>query len=301
MLSSYLQKVNCQTYHSQADADLLIVQKAVVSARNVNTVLVGDDTDLLILLCFHTEMDAHDLFFQPEPRANLTRRRVWNIKVLKEKLGEDVCNNILFIHTILGCDTTSRVHGIGKGASLKKFLFSHYFRAQAQVFNNISASKKDVVAAGEKALVCLYNGKSDEGLDSLRYRRYCEKVVTNISRVQPQSLTPTSAAAMYHSLRVYFQVQQWKGAAETMSTEEWRWKACDGLFLPVLTHLPPAPEAILRIIRCNCSTDCSSLKCSCRKHNLECSAACGQCRGSGCTNSIRPDDSESSSDDDEDS
>ena len=78
MLSSYIQKVNCQTYHSQADADLLIVQKAVVSARNVNTVLVGDDTDLLILLCFHTEMDAHDLVFQPEPRANSTRWQVWN-------------------------------------------------------------------------------------------------------------------------------------------------------------------------------------------------------------------------------
>ena len=123
-------------------------------------------------------------------------------KVLKEKLGEDVWNNILFIHAIRGCDTTSRVHGIGKGASLKKFLFSHHFHAQAQVFNNISASKEDVVAAGEKALVCLYNGKPDEGLDSLRYRRYCEKVATNTSRIQPQSLPPTSAAAMYHSLRV---------------------------------------------------------------------------------------------------
>ena len=301
MLSSYIQKANCQTYHSQADADLLIVQKAVESARNVNTVLVGDDTDLLILLCYYTEMDAHDLFFQPEPRANSTRRRVWNIKVLKEKLGQDVCNNILFIHAILGCDTSSRVHGIGKGASLKKFLVSHHFRNQAQVFNIPSASKKDVVAAGEKALVYLYNGKSDEGLDSLRYRRYCEKLATNTSQVQPQSLPPTPAAAMYHSLRVYFQVQQWKGVGETMSTEEWGWKACDGVFLPVMTHLPPAPEALLRVIRCNCSTDCSSLKCTCRKHNLECSAACGQCRGSGCTNSVQPDDYESTSEDDDDS
>jgi len=128
-------------------------------------------------------------------------------KVLKEKLGEDVCNNILFIHAILGCDTSSRIHRIGKGASLKTFLFSHHFRAQAQVFNNISASKEDVAAAGEKALVCLYNGKSDEGLDSLRYRRYCEKAATNTSRVQPQSLPPASAAAMCYSLRVYFQVQ----------------------------------------------------------------------------------------------
>ena len=39
----------------------------------------------------------------------------------------------------------------GKGASLKKSLVSHHFRDQANVFNNTSASIKDVVAAGEKA------------------------------------------------------------------------------------------------------------------------------------------------------
>ena len=300
MLSSYLQKVNCQTCHSQADADLLIVQTAVESARRMNTVLIGDDTDLLVLLCYYTEMDTHELFFQPEPKANSRRRRVWKMKDLKEKLGEDVCNNLLFIHAILGCDTTSRVHGIGKGVSLKKFLVDHHFRDQAQGFNSTSASKKDVVAAGEKALVCLFNGKADEGLDSLRYCRYCKKVATNTSQVRPQSLPPTSAAAMYHSLRVYHQVQAWKGADETMSTEEWGWKTCDGLFLPVMTHLPPAPEALLSVIRCNCSTDCSSLRCTCRKHNLQCSAACGQCRGSCCTNSVQPDDTQSSSEDEED-
>jgi len=94
MLSRYLQKVGCLTHHSQADADLLIVQTAVESTRRANTVLVGDDTDLLILLCSYTEMRAEELFFQPEPRANSSKRRVSNMKVLKEKLGQDVCNNI---------------------------------------------------------------------------------------------------------------------------------------------------------------------------------------------------------------
>ena len=87
MLSSYLQKIGCQTHHSQVDAGLLIVQAAVESARRANTVLVGDDTDLLILFYYYTEMSAEELFFQPEPRANSTKRRVLNMKVLKEKLG----------------------------------------------------------------------------------------------------------------------------------------------------------------------------------------------------------------------
>lgn len=133
MKKDHFLKVNCQTCHLQADADLVIVQTAVESARRMNTLLIGDDTDLLILLCYYREMDAHKLFFQPEPKAN-SRRRIWNMKVLKEKQGQDVCNNLLFIHAILGCDTTSHIHGIGKGASLKKFLLDHHFRDQAQVF-----------------------------------------------------------------------------------------------------------------------------------------------------------------------
>ena len=126
-------------------------------------------TDLLILLCYYTEMGAEELFFQPEPRGNSTKLRVWNMKVLKEKLGQDVCNNISFIRAILGCDTTYRLHGVGKGTFLKKFCVSHHFRNQAKVFNNASASKKEVIEAGEKALVCLCNGKSGGTLDCLRY------------------------------------------------------------------------------------------------------------------------------------
>ena len=62
--------------------------------------------------------------------------------------------------------------------------------------------------AGEKALVCFYNGKSGETLDCLRYRRYCQKVATNTSQIQPQNLPPMSAVVSYHSLCVYFQVHQ---------------------------------------------------------------------------------------------
>ena len=57
----------------------------------------------------------------------------------------------------------------------------------------------------------LYNGKPGESLDSLRYKRFCEKIATNTSRIHPQTLPPTSATAKYHSLQVYFQILEWKG------------------------------------------------------------------------------------------
>ncbi len=208
---------------------------------------------------------------------------MWNIKAVKEQLGPEVCTNILFLHAVLGCDTTSRFFGIGKGTALKKFKSSGHFRERAKVFNE-SASSQDIIAAGEQVLVSIYNGKPGEILDSLRF---CEKVATNTTQVQPQTLPPTSAAAKYHSLRVYLQIQhlQWKG--HELQPEEWGWRVCEGGLMPMHTDLPPASDELQRIIRCNCQTDCGSMRCTCKKHNVKCSPACGNCRGSGCMNSTQ--------------
>ena len=56
-------------------------------------------------------------------------------------------------------------------------------------------------------------------------------------------------------------------------------------------YLPTSPDDLLRIIRCNCATtDCSTARSRCPKHDLGCSPACGQCRGVGCCNSASVDD-----------
>lgn len=144
---------------------------------------------------------------------------------------------------------------------------------------------QDIIAAGEQALVIIYKGKPGEMLDSLRYQHFCEKVATNTSHVQPQSLPPTSAAAKYHNLHVYFQVQTWKGSGDDLMPEEWGWKESEAGLMPVYTDFPPAPDELLQVIRCNCQTDCCNMRCTCKKHYIKCSPACGNCRGSGCMNS----------------
>ncbi|KAJ8346642.1 hypothetical protein SKAU_G00280430 [Synaphobranchus kaupii] len=176
---------------------------------------------------------------------------------------------------------------IGKGASLKKFKESDIFREQAEVFYAHSASTDDVAEAGEKAMVILYNGKSTDTLDSLQYHRFCEKVASSSTYVQPQVLPPTSGAAKYHSLRVYLQVQEWKGSTDGPRPTEWGWQKCDEGFVPIQTTLPPAPEKLLRVIKCNCQAECSTLRCTCKNNNIECTPACGNCRESSCTHSIQ--------------
>ena len=122
LFSRTLEQNGCQTSHARGYADLLKVQTAIQSASASDTVLVGDDTDLLILLCFHTPIESsHDIYFKPETKAGIHKLpQCWNIKLIKKVLGARVCENILFSHALLGCDKTSRVHGNGKGAVLKQ-------------------------------------------------------------------------------------------------------------------------------------------------------------------------------------
>ena len=106
--------------HADADADVLLAQTAISSADKSNTVLVGDDTDLLILLCSYDRDTSFKLFFRPEKKFSAKKpAKCWDIGLTREALGDSVCHNLLFAHAILGCDTTSRVFGIGKPAALK--------------------------------------------------------------------------------------------------------------------------------------------------------------------------------------
>ena len=173
-------------------------------------------------------------------------------------------------------------------ALLSRSLNCRHFREQAEVFATESGTPKEISIAGEQTFVILYNGTPGESLDSLRYKRFYEMVSTNTSCIHPQTLPTTSAAAKYHRLRVYFQILEWKGSGDKISPLEWGWKKSDGKLMPVLTDLPPAPDELLKMIRCNCHTDCSSVRCSCKKHNVKCAPACGNCRGSCCTNSNNP-------------
>ena len=230
LLGQELEKASCTVYHASGDADVLIIQKAVQSAQTMETILIGEDTDLLVLLCYYATPKLHPLYFMSEPKRN-SKNRLWCMQSVISQLGSDICNNILFLHAILGCDTTSRLHGIGKGNSIKKFQENKYFSEQVMSFNSTSASIYDITTAGENVLVSLYSGKPGETLNVLRYKKFFEKVANRSSHVQPQSLPPTSTAAKYHSFCVHCQIQQWMG--RNVSPEEWGWNRSGDGFVPI--------------------------------------------------------------------
>ena len=66
---------------------------------------------------------------------------------------------------------------------------------------------------------------------------------------------------------------------------------------PLQTDLRAAIKELLDIIRCNCKTGCLSKKCTCRKHGLLYSSACGKYKGVGCDNGVQPESDDTDKDD----
>ena len=79
MSSWQIRKIKHVLDSPKQDADMLIVQTTVASAQTKHTILVGDDTDLLVLL-LHRDIDASNIFVSPENTQTSKPEKVWCIQ-----------------------------------------------------------------------------------------------------------------------------------------------------------------------------------------------------------------------------
>ena len=120
MLSEKLKEAGCDTIHVAGDADFLIGQSAVSVSATRDTVVIPDDTDILILLCHQGNNSKKKIFFKPQPKRGSAQGKVWDIQAICSVLGSNLCRHLPFLHALLGCDSTSWLFSIGKAVGLKK-------------------------------------------------------------------------------------------------------------------------------------------------------------------------------------
>jgi hypothetical protein len=200
-LGERLSDSGSEVLHADGDADLLIVKTAVDKSQEAIIGVHGEDTDLLVLLIYHSQTDSKTIYFLPGTSKSSNIPRIWNIHEIKAAMGPTTVNSLLFWAALLGSDTTSRIYGIGRGTVFKRHHNEVLFIEIAGVFNDNTSSHEDVAAAGDRALVTIYGGKPNTTLNHLRYTKFHEKVMRATSAVNPKSLPPTSSAALQHSYR----------------------------------------------------------------------------------------------------
>ncbi len=292
LLCEYL-KTNSQVVtQSAGDADGMIVERAIQLAKEDNVVtVVADDTDILVLLLYHWKNTMSDIYFQSElKRSQRKNVNIWKIRDLAAKAGDVVVSNILFIHAWSGCDTTCATFGHGKTTLMKKVQDSKELQDLSHMMCDPLITEEQAGRIGNHIFVIMYGGKKVDSLGCLRHARFMEMVTSSKSGLDPQKLPPTERAGYYHSLRVHLQIMIWRDlSGNDLDPQQWGWKREGNMLVPVMTDLTPAPENLLKFVRCKCKLSsrnpCGTNACSCRKNGLKCVSACGDCQGEGCYNS----------------
>ena len=63
LISVELKKAGCNVLRAKGDADVDIVKAAISEASSKSTAVIGEDTDLLVILLYHALAESYDLFF----------------------------------------------------------------------------------------------------------------------------------------------------------------------------------------------------------------------------------------------
>ncbi len=165
LLGSTLERAGIHVMHSEADADYNIALAACRTAQSSPVTVIADDTDILVLLIHHWNQGYSSVSMK-------TSTKVIDIGEMKNQLGPVICQHILFLHAVTGCDTTSKPFGLSKSSVLTK---AETLTIASQVFLEEGQSKDNIDTAGRTALAALY-GCAD--LNSGRVSKYNEKVVS---------------------------------------------------------------------------------------------------------------------------
>lgn len=287
-LTSAFASQNIQVVQALGDADFDIVKSTMVAANgtrdDIEVLVVSRDTDILVMLLAKLEK-GKVILAQPQPGK---RSKFIDVQQMREEIGDDVCQALLPLHAVTGCDTTSAPFRKGKTRPMNLMKRNKDFQSYLSVFNNNDPNKDLIIKAGENILMMIYKVMHFKNLDAARYFRLKQMIarqgLTTTSKLS--TLPPTSASAKMHSLRVYLQVQSWHG--QNLDPLEWGWEMRAGQLLPIGSEKPAAPDRLLKLTYCDCQPHgCrENSACRCRQAGKPCTPMCGNCVGVTCANVV---------------
>ena len=266
--------------HEEADT-LLIYQAVLASQRNpsdAQMVFFSPDTDVLVLVIAN-----YDLMLKNTSISMASG--VMGIQPIWTAIGAERAKALPAFHAFTGADNTGRFSRIGKATWLQM-----YMKADTDVISSLQmlsteAEVTETMLATLASFVCAaYSPKGIyiKTISELRWHLFCKHMA------ESDKLPPTLGALRQHVMRVHIQARVWGQASIALQDPQLDplhngyHKESDGQLKPTMTDALPAPKAIIEMVNCQCKTDCSSGRCSCRTKNLSCTDLC-HC-GSECQN-----------------
>ena len=94
-----------------------------------------------------------------------------------------------------------------------------------------------------------------------------------------ESIPPTSGAWRQHILRANWQAFIWSQdiVQHPVIPDPLKmgWScSVDGMYVPLLSEIPIAPESVIELVKCGCGISKCSRRCTCRENNSLCTEVC---------------------------
>ena len=275
------------------EADNIIVQQAINLAtdeqRNVR--VVADDTDVFVLLLHHYQEQG--LTTQMIMESPIKERAVIDIPATVEKFS-DIIPSMLAAHALTGCDTVGAYFGIGKGTMLK--VLKRNVRLPLNMIGDVQADWQDVISQATAFITTCHGQSKAASLSEARINVWTARTGRSGATNTPNlaTLPPTTEAFSENVKRAHLQTFIWKNALELCPPsldptsygfiKEEETKSLVPVTVPA--NVPLAPDNILKLIRCSCSSEspCKSSSCRCNKAKLACTVFCACCASIECCN-----------------
>ena len=262
-------------YYSQEEADTGIILHALDASKRdplSKIVISCSDTDvLLMLLHYFDDLSPYTIF--------KTSDHVYYLNYINSQMKKSMRRALLGFHAFTGCDQTGKFSGFTKSSCWNALVKSSddVLDAFAKL-GEASASLEEVLDSLEEFVIQLYcrnDTPSDvHSLSSLRWFMFSKKQMDSLS------LPPTKETLRQKVLRAHYTTLVWKSSHLPSPTLPdpvlygWKLKSTGDMYEAVTTTLLPAPESIIHLSVCGCTTKCITLRCKCRKNNLKCSDMC---------------------------
>ena len=271
-----------QSDHEEADTKIILHAVDATADGATDLTIHSPDTDVLVLAIRRSsEMCLNTSFVT----GRGTSHRSIKLQPIAEALGPEKTAALPAFHAITGADNTGSLSGKGKVSCWKAFL-----EADDSVLNALAKLGREEepgtdIKVGIKRFVCqLYLPRTDiTTVKELRWFLFRKK------QAESDKLPPTQAALHQAILRAHFQLLVWNKDTEPHpvlpSPSDYGWAMENAEWVPVMTTLPPAPEAVIELIKCGCSKErCSTNRCQCRRAGLLCTDLCSCSDDSECEN-----------------
>ena len=178
LLAKYLRLAGHLVKCCTGDADVEIVATAIDLAKKKRpSIVVADDTDIIILLIYHWEVGFGDVFFKSEKAM-----KTWSVSDVVEQLGCLKCH-VLFLHAWTGCDSTSAIFGHGKTSLINNMRNSQELQELSQTMSDYWADQEAVGRAGIRLFIIMYGGRDIRSLNKLRYEKFNAIAMVFLKRI----------------------------------------------------------------------------------------------------------------------